>query len=303
MSDLIVMGDGGLNPYHTTEHYLRKVLVGDIKSVRVRLIAALERLEYDILDDDNHVIRGRRQARGWGTSYSSADVLDYPMTLIVKLKEQGDYATRATFDYVVKHPSLSKGEKDVLTREAEAISALATVRAVDKICSACGTESTDDSRFCRRCGTKMVIESSELEVLRMSAEISAGHTSVATTFIASLASTVFLVAGLTALVAGGVVFGKGIGALLIIGLVLSLLSNIFVCFGWNRINRALKRSPAEKASAVEANPPLVFPTRENGYLDDGPPVSVTERTTNLLEVVRDPAKTGEFRTDELSPVD
>lgn len=111
MSDVFFPIDSGAIPYQTTEHYLRKVLVGDIQSVRVRLIAALERLEYDILDDDDHVIRGRRQARGWGTSYSSADVLDYPMTLIVKLKEQGDHATRATFDYVVRHPSLSGGEK------------------------------------------------------------------------------------------------------------------------------------------------------------------------------------------------
>jgi len=303
MSDLIVMGDGGVNPYHTTEHYLKKVLVGDIRSVRVRLIAALERLEYDILDDGDQVVRGRRQARGWGASYSSADVLDYPMTLTVKLREEGPHATRVTFDYVIKHASISAGERDILTREAEAISALATARAIDKICSACGTESTDDSKFCRRCGTKIVVESSELEVLRMAAEVRAGHTSVVSTFVASLSSTVLLSSALLAMLAGGVVFGKGIGALLVIGLVLSLLSNIFVCFGWNRINRALKRSPAEKASAVEANPPLVFPTRENGYLDDGPPVSVTERTTNLLAVTPDPAKTGEFRTDELSPVD
>lgn len=299
MSDLIVLGDSGASPYHTTEHYLRKVLVGDIKSVRVRLIAALERLDYDILDDDDHIVRGRRQARGWGTSYSSADVLDYPMTLIVKLKEQGEHATRATFDYVVKHPSLSKGEKEVLTREAEAISALATVRAVDKICSACGTESTDDSRFCRRCGTKMVVESNELEILRMYSEIRAGHTSVVTTFIASAASTVIMGSALLAMLLSGVVFGKGIGALLIIGLVLSFLSSVFVCFGWNRVNRSLKRAPNEKEEMPFSNPMLSFPDRTNHFESELPPGSVTERTTNLLSMNTDPARTGEFGIDDV----
>ncbi|MBK8466165.1 MAG: hypothetical protein IPL32_10080 [Chloracidobacterium sp.] len=301
MSDLIVLGDSGASPYHTTEHYLRKVLVGDIKSVRVRLIAALERLDYDILDDEDHIVRGRRQARGWGTSYSSADVLDYPMTLIVKLKEQGEHATRATFDYVVKHPSLTKGEKEVLTREAEAISALAAVRAVDKICSACGTESTDDSRFCRRCGTKMTVESNELEILRMYSEIRAGHTSVVTTFITSTASIAFLGSALLAMQLGGVVFGKGIGALLIIGLVLSFLTSVFVSFGWNRLNRSLKRSPNEKEPTALSNPTLSFPDRSSQFEPDIPPASVTERTTNLLAVSADPAKTGEFSTDELRP--
>lgn len=301
MSDLIVLGDSGASPYHTTEHYLRKVLVGDIRSVRVRLIAALERLDYDILDDDEHIIRGRRQARGWGTSYSSADVLDYPMTLLVKLKEQGEHATRATFDYVVKHPSLSKGEKEVLTKEAEAISALATVRAVDKICSACGTESTDDSRFCRRCGSKMVVESNELEILRMYSEIRAGHTSVVTTFIASAASTAIMGSALLALLLSGVVFGKGISALLVIGMVLSFLSTVFVGFGWNRMNRSLKRSPEEKEVAGFSNPVQSFPDISDQFELSRPPASVTERTTNLLSVNSDPAKTGEFRTGELSP--
>ncbi|MBK7932318.1 MAG: zinc ribbon domain-containing protein [Acidobacteria bacterium] len=297
MSDLIVLGDSGASPYHTTEHYLRKVLVGDIKSVRVRLIAALERLDYDILDDDDHIVRGRRQARGWGTSYSSADVLDYPMTLIVKLKEQGEHATRATFDYVVKHPSLSKGEKEVLTREAEAISALATVRALDKICSACGIESTDDSRFCRRCGSKMVVESNELEILPMYSEIRAGHTSVVTTFIVSAASTVIMGSALLAMLLNGVVFGKGIAALLVIGMVLSFLSTVFVCFGWNRMNRSLKRSQNERELMGSSTSVLPFPDRSNQFELETPPASVTERTTNLLRVNADPAKTGEFGTD------
>lgn len=291
--------EASVGPYQTTEHYLRRVLVGDIASVRLRLISALERLEYDILDDDENVIRGRREARGWGSSYSSADVLDYPMTLIVKLKAQGEHATRATFDYVVKHPSLSKGEKEVLTREAEAISALATVRAVDKICPACGTESTDDSRFCRRCGAKMIIESKELEVLRMSAEIKAGHTSVVSTFVAAAASFGFTGVALASIYASGIVLGKGIGTLLLIGVILNFLSVIFVSFGWNRVSRSLRRKSVSEDQVMDG-PLFVAPVPE---ALPQPPASVTERTTNLLSSEIDSAKTGEFRSDLKETVD
>jgi hypothetical protein len=295
MSDVIFPVDAGVNPYHTTEHYLRRVLSGDVRSVRNRLIAALERLGYDILDDEDTVLRGRREARGWATSYSSADVLEYPMTLTIKLKAHGEHGTRATFDYVVKHPSLSKGEKEILTREAEAISALATVRAADNVCGSCGTESTDDSRFCRRCGAKISVETSELEVLRMSAEIRAGHTSVVSTFIASLVGFGLTGSALLALIASGVVFGKGLSALLVIGMVANFLSIIFVGFGWNRVNRSLKRSSKTEPAIIDVPPmPLLTTPARSHY--QAPP-SVTERTTNLLQGEHDPGKTGEFASD------
>lgn len=294
MSDVIFPVDTGVNPYHTTEHYLRRVLSGDVRSVRNRLIAAMERLSYDILDDEDTVLRGRREARGWATSYSSADVLEYPMTLTIKLKAHGEHGTRATFDYVVKHPSLSKGEKEILTREAEAISALATVRAADNVCSSCGTESTDDSRYCRRCGAKISVETSELEVLRMSAEIRAGHTSVVSTFIASLVGFGLTGSALLALVLSGVAFGKGFNALLVIGMVANFLSIIFVAFGWNRVNRALKRRPQAEPAIIEVPPVPLLSTPARSI---GQPPSVTERTTNLLQGEHDPGKTGEFASD------
>lgn len=299
MSDFIFPVDSSVSTYHTTEHYLRRVLTGDVASVRFRLVNALERLGYDILDDEESVIRGRRSARGWGTSYSSADVLDYPMTLIVKLKQQGEHATRATFDYVVKHPSLSKGEKEILTREAEAISALATVRAVERICLACGTESTDDSRFCRRCGAKMTVETNELEILRMSAEIRAGHTSVVAAFIAAAGGFGLTVAALIAILGSGIVLGKGLGAILTIGVIASFLSIVFVSFSWNRVSRSLRRPAQTEPPLIEHpkaqlnSPAMSFPVQ---------PGSVTERTTNLLRSEPDPAKTGEFLTERDEPV-
>jgi len=293
MAEYMLGVESGGTAYQTTEHYLRRILAGDVASVRERLIAALERLGYDILDDDETVVRGRREARGWGSSYSSADVLDYPMTLTVRLKQHGEFGTRATFDYVVKHPSITKGEREVLTREAEAISALASVRGRDSVCSSCGTESTDDSKFCRRCGVKLSIEIPELELLRVHAEMRAGYTSVVATFIATLASFGITGAALLALISSGIVFGKGIGALLVIGMVLSFLSVVFVGFGWNRSSRALKRGGSSVTPLPDVPAPQLLTMPARSY--DQPP-SVTERTTNLL-TVDDPAKTGEFSDD------
>lgn len=294
MSDYAFPIESGGIPNYTTEHYLRLVLSGDQLSVRDRLINALERLGYDILDDEDTIVRGRRCARGWGSSYSSADVLDYPMTLTIRLKPHGEHGTRATFDYVVKHPSITKGEREVLTREAEAIAALASARNVDRVCSSCGTESTDDSKFCRRCGVKLSANFSELEVLRMSAEIRAGYTSIVATFIASLASFGITGGALLALVLTGITLGKGIGALLVIGMALSLLSVIFVAFGWNRSSRAFRRVDVGTTTIDEHQQPrqLTMPARSAVQ-----PPSVTERTTNLLDADHDPAKTGEFAND------
>jgi ribosomal protein L40E len=194
----------------------------------------------------------------------------------------------------VKHPSITKGEREVLTREAEALSALAAVRGSDLVCTACGTESNDDSKFCRRCGVKLSVEIPELEVLRMSAEMRAGYTSIVATFIASLLSFGVTGAALLAMIFAGITFGKGVGALLVIGAVLSFLSIIFVGFGWNRTYRALKRSGNNVAEIADVPPPRQLTMPARSY--ERPP-SVTERTTNLLPTEHDPAKTGEFANE------
>ncbi len=283
MSDYLVP-DGTNTPYNTTEHYHKRVLAGDPESVRFRLVDAMERLGYDILDDETNIIRGRRGARGWASAYASADVLDYPMTLIVRLKPNGPHATRATFDYLVKHPSLSRGEVAILTREAETISSLAMVRSLEKICPACGSEATDESRFCRQCGSPMTVQNRDLEYLRMAAEVRAGYTSVVATTLVLAASTLLIGGALLAMLLSGVVFTPGLSSFLVIGLVASVINTFFSAFGWNRISRALKLKHAEPsvlsdhrtaefappARAVAAEPRQLFPP------------SAIEATTNLL---------------------
>lgn len=282
MTDGFLIDSGGSVPYQTTEHYFRRVLAGDVGSVRSRIIIALERLGYDVIDDDELTVRGRRSACGWGTFYSSADVLDYPRSLVIKLKPVADHSTRVTFDYVVKHPSLSAGEKDILTREAEAISSVATIRNREKHCTGCGAESTDDSRFCRRCGAPVETNNRELELLNMAAEVRSGLTSVTAGEIASSISAVLTGAAIITIISKGIFIGSGITTLLVTSLVISLLGSIVLGFGLNRMMRSLKRPKSGQGSIAGFNPSNpdtenLFPETSKAY------ISVTENTTSLLD--------------------
>ena len=55
---------------------------------------------------------------------------DYPTTLTISLKQTNDAAVLATFNYEVKsYMRMTKGDRQTLAREAEAIAALAMERA------------------------------------------------------------------------------------------------------------------------------------------------------------------------------
>ncbi len=275
---------GGGYGSQTTEIYLKRVLAGNIESVRTRLSAALERLDYDVIEEEPALL-GRRGAKGWGTWYGSADVLDYAMTLVIRLKPIGAYATRATFDYTIRHPWLSGGEKEVLTREAEAIIALASVRAADKICTACGTESTGDSRFCRQCGAPMTSEQAELDVLRMTAEVRAGHTSVVTSAVMLVITNLLML--ITPIIIGTGVIGPEdslvlaiISSVIFIGL--GFLNILVTRFAWQRLNRALRSKgedrqalPIRNAQELATVEAAALPSQRSG-------TSITEGTTELL---------------------
>ena len=280
MSNYVDLG-GGPHSY-ITEHYLKRVLAGNIESVRRRLIATLERLGYSVIEEEP-VLLGRRGAKGWGTWGGSTDVLDYAMTLAIRMKPISGHATSVTFEYLVKHPWLSHREKEVLTREAEAITALASVRAADKVCAACGIESTGDSRFCRRCGTPMTSEQAELDVLRMTAEAKAGHTSVVTSSIMLMSTN--LIALVALIVAGFAPIGaKILWGSTIIAVIIGFLNLLVSLCAWKRINLALK-SKGEEHRKPPASMDLERPTIETF---DFPPqraeTSITEGTTDLLSM-------------------
>ncbi|HKO96506.1 MAG TPA: zinc ribbon domain-containing protein [Pyrinomonadaceae bacterium] len=280
MSDFFDVGSGYGS--QTTEIYLKRQLVGNVESVSGRLVAALERLGYDVIEEEPAIL-GRRGGRGWGTWYGSADVLDYSMTVVIRLKPIGDHSTRATFDYKICHPWLSKGDKEIVSREAEAITALATMRSADKLCAACGTESMDDSRFCRRCGAPMTAEQTEVDVLRMAAETRAGHTSVVTSTILSLVSMLIAVLAIVAIAIKGSLSLKGFwGWIAFLGVV-SLINFFMGWFAWGRLNSALRIKRAEQRVMPVTDAVQTLPASDTTAL---PParaaLSVTEGTTELL---------------------
>ncbi len=266
----------------STEIYVKKVLAGNLEMVRWQVIDALELLGYDIIEDEPNII-ARRDARGWGRSYMSANPLDYGATVTVRFKSVGENSTRTTFDYLIKHGMLNKGDRKIIIQEANTIAAISKTHAIEKMCSVCETESTDDSKFCRRCGAPLTAEQAELEVLRMMSETRAAKSSVvSSTLLTTISSVALLVAFL--LNNAGLMKPKLFVVLMIAGGAAFIGGLIANFFGWNRLKRALDQ-PEGQRSRISHNVPGSL---ESGEVRELPPqrqapASVTEGTTNLLD--------------------
>jgi hypothetical protein len=150
----------------TSDHDLTLTVVGEVDALRPRLIEALQRLGYRILGEQPlYAKRGAIGGARWDCSF---EVLDYPTTLTISLKQANEVAVVATFTYEIKsHWNMTKGDRQTLDREAEAIVALASERLAISACPGCGIQITDDSHFCRRCGAPLVVDIAELEVHRL----------------------------------------------------------------------------------------------------------------------------------------
>src|ERR1041385_939893 len=133
---------------------LTLALPGDVNTVRARLVNALQTLGYKVLGEQPlYAKRGRQGAARYDCSLN---VLDYPTTLTISLKQTNDVAVLATFSYEIKSfMRMTKGDRQTLAREAEAIAALAMERSALSACRTCGTQVTDESNFCRRCGAPL----------------------------------------------------------------------------------------------------------------------------------------------------
>lgn len=152
-----------------SDHDLTIAIPGDVETVRRRITDAIQQLGYKVLSEQP--INAKRAAKGSARWDCSMNVLDYPTTLLVSLKQMNNVAVVATFNYEVKsYMCMTKGDRQTLAREAEAIAALATERMAISACPSCGVQITDDSHFCRRCGAPLVRELAELEVLRLTRE-------------------------------------------------------------------------------------------------------------------------------------
>jgi hypothetical protein len=149
-----------------SDHDLTLAMPGEVGSVRARLIDAIQELGYKVLGEQP--IYAKRSAKGCAMWDCSLNVLDYPTTLTISLKQTNDVSVLATFSYEIKsYMRMTKGDRQTLAREAEAAVALATERLAMSACRACGTQATDESHFCRRCGAPFVLDVPELEVLRL----------------------------------------------------------------------------------------------------------------------------------------
>jgi len=164
-------------------------ITGDVESLRPRLSEALQELGYTVLGEQP--LYAKRSAKGGARWDCSFEVLDYPTRLTISLKQINDIAVVATFNYEVKsYMHMTKGDRQTLVREAEAIAALASERLSISACPSCATPVTDDSHFCRRCGAPLVVEVAELEVLRLTRKSRTAYHNlvigVVTLFVASL---------------------------------------------------------------------------------------------------------------------
>ncbi|HYO62874.1 MAG TPA: zinc ribbon domain-containing protein [Pyrinomonadaceae bacterium] len=265
------------------DYRVARVVAGDADALRPRLVEAVERLGYHVVYDEGAVV-ARRAARGLASSGCSVDVTEYPTELIVTLKPKGTSATLATFNFNVKnYYYTTKGDRATFEREAEAIAALALSQGSVAACAACGTETTDDSRFCRRCGAPLTSdEPTELEVLRLTAGSRAAQKNVVAALIA-LAVT---------LIPAALLFGLGTspkaarGALLVAAV--GWLSALFplLAASW-RLHRTLnpkrERDAADVLGATKTARVSGAPRATNALPPRNAQASVTEGTTELLD--------------------
>jgi hypothetical protein len=272
MSEFIATMSGSGESLKLTEHNYRSVLAGDIESVRARLIYALEKLDYRVLSEQPLI---DKRSSGQDSS-CSFDVLKCVKSLTIVLKPLNPTSTLATFDYEILNSFVTKGDRQTIEREAEAIVAFATARPATTACAACGTNNSSDSRFCRLCGTPNVAsDPKELEILRLTAGARVGHQSIVGGVIALL-----LVAAVTI----PLIFlrSKGPKAGLILLIIGEILSFCWLFYGIWTLHRTLNPEKDSQRTwpdigrhAISAGQTVALPPQSIQ-------ASVTEGTTELL---------------------
>lgn len=261
-----------------TEHSITLVVPGEIDGVRARLVAALERLDYRILNEQP--LQARRKARNFGTL--STNVLNYSMELSIGVQAYGAQASRVTFFYKWNHIWGAIGDKQTLAREAEAIAALASLQARGTACAGCGKEGIAESRFCRNCGLPLAAASpAELEVLRLTAAANAAAKSNALAFVMGFLALTCLI--LSIFLSSDKAFFLACSALL--GVIVWIAAFIASMRLSNTLNLKLTKEEELLSSGIETTTKL--PHADARLLNENP-ASVTENTTELLQPVMNP---------------
>jgi hypothetical protein len=276
------------------DHDVTCVVAGDAESLRARLADALERMGYRVLNENP--IQARRGASRMARSGCSQDILDYRRSLDIGLKSAGANSTRVTFAYTVKgvySGYITKGDRNTLTREAEAIVALAQSRAAMSYCPACGADGASGTRFCRQCGAPMAsADSTELDLLRLTADANAS-------FKNSVTGAIFILIGMLApaliflrIMLFPIQSGGEAKLVKLMALLLGVFGGAGLAFliaGLWRLGRAIKHrpereelpAPSRRSSVEGVNPPdaAALPPQS---IQHPAQHSVTEATTGLL---------------------
>jgi hypothetical protein len=272
MSEFLEAMNGSGSHFQGADHNFKRVLAGDVESVRERLVYALEQLDYRVISEQPLIAR-----RNGRVSSCSFDVLECVKSLTISLKELNPTSTLVTFDYEILSSCVTKGDRQTVEREAEAVIALATSRPAAAVCASCGTSNSSDSRFCRVCGTPNAAgEPAELEILRLTAGTRFAYQNLTGALISVLA---------VAAIALPMIFLRSKGPrggiiLLIIG---ELLALVWLIYGMSHLHHTLNPKGNEKQMGQTIIPQAI-PAKERALLPQSARMSVTEGTTELLAV-------------------
>jgi hypothetical protein len=269
---------GGLGAY--AEHHFRKVIPGNIETVRQRLCDVLEDFNYSVTNENPLQAKRRSQK-----NILVANILDYDTHLTIALRSISPASTLATFDYAVQY-IFSKGERLTLEREADAIIALVNAPLNKTICVSCETENIGAVRFCRVCGSPMARNKlpAELEVMRLmgdasGTEIEIGWGLMFILFTLMLTLPMVLLGSPKAVVIGWVLFAIG-----------ELLGAFFVLCGMRRLHKTL--TPVHLSQQgnqpglprnISTQESIAFPQEQEQAALPAQPASITEGTTELID--------------------
>jgi hypothetical protein len=169
------------------------------------------------------------------------------------------------------------GDRQTLSREAEAIAALAMTEASSANCLSCGAVGTANSRFCRQCGAPVSKESpSELEVLRLTAALSA--------VLEDIFSGVMMLAIMGLILLPVLLFTGPKVALvvsLIVGGLFGSIGLMGLLFGMRRLHRTLNPSK-EKEALPAGRQPAIIVARTAALAPPQESALITEGATTLL---------------------
>jgi hypothetical protein len=260
---------GGIGAY--PEHHFRRVIPGDIETVRQKLCEVLQDFKYVVVNENPIQAKRPRRKSIWVSM-----VLDYDTVLTIGLKPISPASTLATFDYAVEQ-LFTKAEMRSLEREAEAIIAMATAVPVEAFCPSCGAETAGAVRFCRACGKPIARNElpAELDLMRLTASASGSQIEIRLGLIICLGALLTTLPMILFSGTKGAVFGW---ILLALG---EALGFFHLRLGMRRLHKAL--NPNDQAQQdMRPDLPRATSVQERAPLPPQP-VSITEGTTELIE--------------------